>query len=63
MKNSFSSEKPSPSKVVIVPKPPKSQSSDSTDIPNPVKSVLKEEIIKDAKDGTFIPTNDNRPQK
>lgn len=49
MKKSYSSDNPSPSKVVIVPKPPKSQSSDSTSIPTPVKSVLNEDVLKDVK--------------
>ncbi|MBQ8060865.1 MAG: hypothetical protein IJ205_02820 [Bacteroidales bacterium] len=48
MKKCYTDE--SPSKVVIVPKPPKSHTSDSTSIPTPVKSVVNKDVLEDVKD-------------
>ncbi|MBP5487576.1 MAG: hypothetical protein J6Y06_08115 [Bacteroidales bacterium] len=47
MKKSYSND--NPSKVVIVPKPPKSEEPDTSSTPSPLKDVLEKDVLKDVK--------------
>ena len=45
MKKSYSND--NPSKVVIVPKPPKSEEPDTSSTTSPLKDVLEKDVLKD----------------
>lgn len=45
MKKSYSND--NPSKVVIVPKPPKSEEPDTSSTNSPLKDVLEKDVLKD----------------
>ena len=47
MKKSYSND--NPSKVVIVPKPPKSEEPDTSSTPSHLKDVLENDVLKDVK--------------
>ena len=52
MKKSYSND--NPSKVVIVPKPPKSEEPDTSSTTSPVKDVLEKDVLKDVTKETEV---------